>query len=241
MAILDSAFKPESGHLWFRGHADLRWRLAPSALRFRKKRDVQKALCLLAEFRRIADFRINRPPPFNDGLKWTQLAQHYGLPTRLLDWTSNAAIALYFACLLPENDGMVFVMDPTELNIHVLRGDRRLLDPEEDQNIIKRYLKLPPEQNPRGQKRTIAIQPIINSERIQLQRGAFTLHGNRECDLTADQAPSLCFIPILSEHKLTLLTQLGAIGIDELSIFPEPEHICSHLKRTAGLTGDTNA
>lgn len=241
LALLDVAFKTNSGHLWFRGHADLSWRLAPSALRFSDEQKVRIALDLLVDFRRIADFRIDRPPPFEDGLKWMQLAQHHGLPTRLLDWTFNAAVALYFACLRPGKNGMVFVMDPTDLNIGVLAGERRLLDPEEDRSTIERYLRLPAKPNPRGRKPTIAIQPVINSERIQLQRGVFTLHGNREFDLDAQQAPSLCYIPILAEHKADLMMQLRAIGIDELSIFPEPEHICSHLKRIAGLTGDTDA
>ncbi len=238
LAKLDPAFKSQSGHRWFRGHADLTWRLAPSALRYRKPEHIRKALGLLVDFRRAADFRIDRPPPFGDGLKWMQLAQHYGLHTRLMDWTSNAAAALYFACLQPNKNGMVFYMDPTDLNFSLLKGARRLLDPEEDQKLIAPYIHLTERRDPRGRHRTVAIQPVINSERIQLQRSAFTLHGNRKFALTDGEAPSLCYIPVLAGDKPKLLDQLGAVGIDEMSIFPEPEHICSHLKRAAGLPKD---
>ena len=216
LATLDLVFSNGSRPLWFRGHGDLSWRLAPSALRYKKAENIRKALGLVVDFRRIADFRVQRPPPFDDGLKWMQLAQHYGLPTRLLDWTSNAAIALYFACLQPDIHGMVYVMDPTELNIGVLNGEKRLLDPTEDRTVIERYLKLPAKPNPRGKKPTIAIQPVINDERIQLQRGAFTLHGNREFDLTAAQVSSLCYIPVLAEHKESLIGAEVDVGGGEL-------------------------
>lgn len=40
------------------------------------------------------------------------MAQHFGMPTRLLDWTMNPLIALYFAVRShPEEDGELFVMD----------------------------------------------------------------------------------------------------------------------------------
>lgn len=240
LATLDVALKSRSRHRWFRGHADLSWRLAPSALRYRKPENIRKALSLLVDFRRIADFRIERPPPLADSLKWMQLAQHYGLHTRLMDWTSNAAAALYFACLRAHKDGMVFFMDPTDLNFTILKGDRRLLDSQEDQKLIAPYTKLTERRDPRSRYRTVAIQPVINNERIQLQRSAFTLHGNRDFDLTDKQAPSLCYIPVLAKDKPQLLEQLSAVGIDEMSIFPEHEHLCNHLKRAAGLPKDFN-
>jgi len=240
MEVLDVALKSESGHRWFRGHSDLTWRLAPSALRYRRPANIRKALGLLVEFRRHADFRIERPPPFDDGLRWMQIAQHHGLPTRLLDWTSNAAAALYFTCVRTDRNGMVFFMDPTDLNFALLKGERRLLDPEEDRQLITPYIRLTERLDPRGRHKTVAIQPVVNSERIQLQRGAFTLHGNRNFDLAAKEAPSLCYLPVLAEDKPELLDQLNAVGIDEMSIFPEAEHICSHLRRAAGLPKDFN-
>ncbi|MGI4756512.1 MAG: FRG domain-containing protein [Janthinobacterium lividum] len=71
---------------WFRGHADVRWSLTPSALRFPQRETRTKALHLMEEFKRIADMKLLRPPAVEQELMWAQLAQHYGLPTRLLDW-----------------------------------------------------------------------------------------------------------------------------------------------------------
>jgi FRG domain len=84
---------------WFRGHARVKWSLTPSALRYRREADRKRALKLVSEFKRVAEIKLPRPPGSEDELKWVQLAQHYGIPTRLLDWTESATIGLYFACL----------------------------------------------------------------------------------------------------------------------------------------------
>ena len=59
-----------------------------------------------------------------------------------------------------------------------------------------------------------------------MQNGVFTLHGPRQFDLDRSQASSLSYVPILREHKTALLAELGRVGIGEMFIFPEPEHVC---------------
>ena len=68
-----------------------------------------------------------------------------------------------------------------------------------------------------------------------LQKGKFTLHGAGKFALTSKQVPSLVGLAVLHEDKETLLGELQTIGIDEMSIFPEPEHVCSYICRFLGL------
>ncbi len=189
---------------------------------------------LVADFKRYVRIKLPNLPTRDDELEWVQLARHYGLHTRLLDWTRNAAIALYFACLesrLSENrDGTVFVINPKDLNREADERIResRIFDAYTDHARIKKYLSLSGKRNPRGLK-TIAINPVWNSERIMLQQGAFTLHGSRDFTLTREQAPSLVCLQVPAKKKHTLLHELETAGINEMSIFPEPEHICRYL------------
>lgn len=225
-----NSFLKEGDTFWFRGNADLRWRLKPSALRYTKLSKRNSALDLLNDFKRYGELKLPKAPNANEEFKWVQLARHYGLPTRLLDWTKNAAIALYFACEKePEKDGAVFILNPIDLNREEFPKDARVFDPHQDAKLIKRYLRLDGSRNPEGLK-TIAINPPWNSERIMLQQGVFTLHGSRYFILTDRQASSLVYLKIEKDYKAILRQELERVGVNEMSIFPEAEHMCRYLK-----------
>ncbi|MBN1359343.1 MAG: FRG domain-containing protein [Sedimentisphaerales bacterium] len=210
------------------------WTLTPSALRYDTARQRSRALNLLADFKRYAKMKLGDLPKPDDELQWVQLARHYGLPTRLLDWTRNAAIALYFACAeMPATahpDGTVFIINPKDLNRQADERieNPRIFDAHTDAGRIERYLTLSGDQSSRG-VRTIAINPVWNSERILLQQGAFTLHGSREFTLTSRQVSSLVCLKVPAVRKEALLHELERAGINEMSIFPEPEHMCRYL------------
>lgn len=220
---------------WFRGHADLEYELKPSALRYKTKEQVEQALALVADMKRYLVMKLARPPEPDDHLGWMQVAQHYGLPTRLMDWTQNAAVALFFACNnKPDKDGLVVVLNPVELNQRVDPKLPRILNYEMDEPVIKKYFNLGGGINHRG-RHTIALNPTWNNERITIQQGFFTLHGSRKFDLDNSQASSLLYVPILREYKESLLNELERVGIGEMFIYPEPEHVCSHLRKIAKL------
>src|SRR5579862_157707 len=58
---------------WFRGHEDTTYRLTPSALRYTEEKKRAKALALMAEFKRIADTKLPRPPLPDNELEWSLL------------------------------------------------------------------------------------------------------------------------------------------------------------------------
>ena len=226
--VCNYAMKREE-EFWFRGHADINWELTPSALRQETEEMRNKALDLVFEFKRIAEIKLPNPPGAEEQLKWIQLARHYGLPTRLLDWTRNAGIALYFACCDKDNkDGAVYILNPKNLNSQIGLASSRVFDAHSDAEIIKPYLTLSGAQRKDGCP-SIAIHPVWNSERIVLQQGVFTLSGSREFALTDKQAPGLYCLQIRKQHKETLRMELERVGINEMAIFPEPEHTCNYL------------
>ena len=235
--VCNSVMKGDE-EFWFRGHADITKELVPSALRYPTLDKRNRALGLLTEFKRYSEIKLTSPPGAKEQLKWVQIARHHGLPTRLLDWTRSAAIALYFACYRHYEDGKidggVFILNPVSLNRQVDAKKPRVFDAHSDATVIDQYLRLMGMKRSNG-RRTIAIYPVWNSERIMLQRGVFTLAGSREFALNDKQAPGLVCLRIRKDYKKTLLKELDHIGINEMSIFPELEHTCNYLTWRAQL------
>src|SRR5262249_15462336 len=119
---------------------------------------------MLHRFRRRAYPHIGRTMTAGEAIF---LARHYGLPTRLLDWTANALFALYFACAEhPDSDGKVWAMrrrPGIEKELDVFD----LVTLKSEENLFK-YLKA---------FEIKMVYPLYNSPRLVAQDGAFTIHS----------------------------------------------------------------
>ena len=111
---------PGLGKLVFRGQGNASWGLVPSMYRGMNSLDLDGWETSINDRERdiFREFSDKSRRLWDGGSPWDTLvmAQHYGTPTRLLDWTPNAQAALFFACAsMSASDGAIWYARPTNL------------------------------------------------------------------------------------------------------------------------------
>jgi hypothetical protein len=202
--------------VWYRGHSSKRFKLLPSLSRFQISPEIESQI-----HDDYAAFRCGERG-------WNTLfhMQHYGVPTRLLDWTTDLATALYFAFESGGGDGPVlWILHPGILN------SKSRLDPKPTLPAsLKLKLRYPDHcYSPNWPERPFAIMPPISNSRIMAQKGMFTVQGSVDAALD-DQCPDalarIVFRLLDSEKDL-----LRRLGPKAFSIFPDEVGMAQNLNR----------
>ena len=202
-------------YLWYRGVINAQFRLLPKVIRnaqlitdqFGRFADPYKIRFsesgdkyLFPNFIRMLD--VFKEVVGNDissivktDFDWLFIAQHYGLPTPLLDWTERLEIALWFATNevntykktvnikrniwrneLSSGFAAIYILDPYELNNNVSDFDNvhGPVDVDQNYDAIKSYLSIE-ENRPYG---PICLKGKAIDVRLKKQKGNFTIHGS---------------------------------------------------------------
>jgi FRG domain len=209
--------------LWYRGQGDASWGLEPGE--YRQGIDINPDQ-IRSEFHLRALPLLKHLP--NTDWEWYFLMQHYGLPTRLLDWTTGSLLGLYFAVRsqVGMSDAAVWVLDPWRLNRETI-GKAELLFASD--RSASAYL---PELYAGGRLPgpPVAIVPPHSSERITVQRGAFTVHGSSREGIEQQFSSRLVKIIIPKLSAITIKRTLRMAGIGEFTVFPELVGLCDEIK-----------
>jgi hypothetical protein len=221
--------------IWFRGQNDYRWELVPSLAR-RRKDWLTAEVTLGKRFRQNALGLVASPP--QSDWAWLLLMQHYGVPTRLLDWTENALAALYFATTSMRGTnnrgyfGCVWCLDPIALNkeakLMVSKDDIPCLDL--DDVILKDYRPQDLSSSPTTRP-PVAVLAMRQFPRLVNQSGVFTLIHRDRTPIERIQAGAFVGqILIAGSAKETIRRELADMGVTRLSLFPELGSVAEYVR-----------
>lgn len=229
-------------HVWFRGHANKDWELKPKIFRTNNEIGVADEEELYAEFIRRG---CSLASSLSDGWRSYFVMQHHGVPTRLLDWTDSALVALYFALKNCEADAAVWAVNPLWLNWRTT-SRYSLVDPSVDPvaaafrvDALRASLEGNKDDVP---LLSVAVRPPWVSMRMFAQRSLFTLHGSQ--DIPIEKYPfvrkdsPLCRIVIPLREREDVMVGLRACGITETTVLPDLDGLAKELvAEYGGLAG----
>jgi FRG domain len=200
----------------FRGQRDPTW-----PLRLHGEEEVDDLDKLFNEFRRRC---MEFPPPHfveeEREWRWLFFAQHHRLKTRLLDWTKDPLVAIYFA-----------VEDIISKGKDCSPGAVWALQVHSGHFKREYQLRVPPDET-----EWIMVNPPPVTARLARQSGLFTYHPGRDCRVALSELPrrpgeKLIKIDFPGSTEVTkhIREQLGILNVHHGSLFPDPQGIAEFV------------
>jgi hypothetical protein len=191
----------------YRGVFDSSFELVPKVGRkdykWRHKTIVDAEKFMLSLFKQRAipflDFS-----PRNDW-EWLALAQHHGLPTRLLDWSRNPLVAAFFAVQNETN---------TDSAIYVLKSKKYPISSQDETKSPFKY------------KEERKFIPAHITDRIIAQSGIFTVHPDPTIPITGKEVDKII---IKNSFRKDLKEILFKYDIHTASLFPGMDGLSEHI------------
>lgn len=172
---------------------------------------------MLKDFKRRCSERHTNN--LHDDRHYLALAQHHGMETRLLDWSANPLIALWFACIsenVKESHSVVWAFLAKDDTLLELKGT-----------------------DPFDNKSTKVLQPNLVGRRIISQLGYFTAHKFSKRSTSHGFIPlqnnpeyDLVKIRIRKTIRYRLIQVLNTCGINSSTIFPDLDGLSRHINWT---------
>jgi hypothetical protein len=188
----------------FRGIAKEKHELRPKIGRYNFNLNKEKRI--FEHFQRESVAYENELP--NSELEMLAVAQHYGLPTRLLDWTENILVAAYFACNKHHSiDGVIHLLLCTN-------------------NLTKKSI------SPFEIDKITRYRPRHIAKRISAQRGLFTIHPEPNTPLSVCESGTLKVRKVIipAKNKNKILWNLSRFDVNKRSLFPDLGGLADHIE-----------
>ena len=234
-------------HLFFRGHANEKYTLLPSI--FRKSYNEKD---IYLDFMQYAPENNIHYDFIRESDKVLADMQHYGIPTRLLDWTVNPLIALFFACTKDdknEENGRVYVFNPWKYNSKISDYKnsknhetniyaRSLLvyewnDSEINKHVKEKYLI---EYDNSIEKPFAYVSQFTNKRKVN-QRGFFLIYGKDKTPFEnmTEAQPWLNYFTVEKKYKEKILNELNMFYINDYSVYPDYNGMEKMIKNCGSL------
>lgn len=215
--------------LFYRGTCNHTYDLLPSIYRHGNQPYKSEIVSeIFSEFKRKSRFLLEQT---KTDWEYYEIMQHYGFPTRLLDWSTGSLIALFFALINLSNcdKPCVWILDPVWLNKRTVNKNKvfSTLDKEPflDNFLYDDKLNY---QNP------ISLLPSTHNSRILAQKGCFTIHGISQSPMNNMFSNmtdvKICKVVFENDFLKNIKRELTSTGVNHSNIFPDLEGLANELK-----------